>query len=45
MRDDEDLKRLLKAACPPVVAPPQFKKQLLTRLMCEVARAKSKEGK
>jgi len=43
MAGDEDLKRLLKAACPPVATPPQFKRQLLDHLMREVTRQRPKK--
>ena len=34
----EDIRKLLKSVCKPVVMPPEFKKQLLERLMHEAKK-------
>jgi len=35
-RREDEIRRLVKSACKPVAAPPEFKKRLLERLMREV---------
>ena len=48
MRGD-DIRRLVKSVCKPVLAPPEFRKRLLERLMREVevdgaTKGKAQEG-
>ena len=40
----EDVRRLLKSVCKPVVMPPEFKKRLFDRLMREAKSGRQKEG-